>query len=56
MVWGDERSGDGILRWLDHVGGMENDRMVKRMHVVECADSRVVGQLRKSWIDTVKIC
>ena len=33
---------------------MENDRIAKRVYVVECTGSRSVGRPRKRWIDTVK--
>ena len=52
----DERTDEGVLRWFDHMERMENDRIVKRVYVVECAISRSVGRPRKRWIDTVKDC
>ena len=35
---------------------MENDRIAKRIYVVECAGSCSVGWLWKRWIDTMKDC
>ena len=48
----DERIDEGVLRWLDHVERMENDRITKRVYVGECAGSRLMGRPRKRWIDT----
>ena len=42
--------------WFSHVERMENDKIIKRVSVGECARSRSVGRLRKRWIDTVKNC
>ena len=46
----------GVLRWFDHVERMENDRIVNRVYVGECAGSRSGGRPRKRWTDTVKDC
>ena len=35
---------------------MENDKIVKRVFVGECAGSCSVVRLRNKWIDTVKDC
>ena len=35
---------------------MENNRIAKRIYVVECAGSRSVGISKMRWIDTVKDC
>ena len=35
---------------------MENDRMVKRVYLGECAGSRTLDRPRKRLIDTVKDC
>ena len=35
---------------------MENDRIVKRVYVGECAGSRSVGRLQKRWMDSMKEC
>ena len=43
----DERIDEGVLRWLVHVGKMENDRIEKRVYAGECAGSRLVGRPRK---------
>ena len=50
----DERIDEGVLRWFGHVERMENDRIAKRIYVVECLGSQTVG--RKRWIDTVRDC
>ena len=41
-----ERIDESVLRWLGHVGRMENDRITKRVYVGECASSRSVGRPR----------
>ena len=46
----------GVLQWCGHVERMENDRIVKKVYVGECAGSRSMGRPRKKWIDTVKDC
>ena len=43
-----------IDEWFGHVERMENDRIVKRIYVGDCAGSYLVGRLRKRWIDTMK--
>ena len=48
------RNDEGVLQWFSHMMRMENDRIAKRVYVVECACSRSVGRLQKRWIDTVK--
>ena len=35
---------------------LENNRIVKRVYVGECAGSDSVGRPRKRWINTVKDC
>ena len=35
---------------------MENDKIVKRVYVGECAGSRSVVRQRKRWIDIIKEC
>ena len=52
----DERTDEGVLRWLGHVERMEDNRIDKRVYVGECAGSRSVGRPRKRWTDTVKDC
>ena len=52
----DEKIAEGVLRWFAHVERMKNDRIAKRVYVGECAGRRLVGRLRKRWIDTVKDC
>ena len=47
---------EDVLRWYDHVEGMERDRITKRVYVRECVDSRSMGSPWKRWIDTVKEC
>ena len=32
VVWSDERIHEGVLRWLNHVERMENDRITKRVY------------------------
>ena len=36
-----------VLRWFAHVERVENDRIAKRVYVVECAGIRSVGRARK---------
>ena len=52
----DEKIKEGILRWFGHVERMENDRILKRFYVGECAVSHSVGRPRKRWIDIMKDC
>ena len=52
----DEKIGESVLRWFDHVERMENDRIANRVYIGECAGSRSVGRPRKRWIDTMKEC
>ena len=52
----DERTDEGMLRWLGHVEKMENYMIAKRVYVGECTGSCPVGRPRKRWIDTVKEC
>ena len=52
----DERIDEGVLRWFGHVERMENYFIAKRVYVVECSGSCIMGMLRKRWIDTVKEC
>ena len=52
----DKKIDGGILRWFGHLERMENDWIVKRVYVGECACSHSVGTPRKRWIDTVKDC
>ena len=35
---------------------MEDDRIAKRVYVLDCAGSRSVVRSRERWIDTVKDC
>ena len=51
-----ERIDEGIQLWFGHVERMERDRVVKRVHVGECAGSHSVGRPWKRWIDTMKEC
>ena len=55
LVLCDERI-DGFIQWFSHVERMENKRIVKRVHVGECADSHSVFRLQKRWVDTMKDC
>ena len=50
----DEKIDEWVLRWFGHVERMENDRIVKRIYVGDCAGSYLVGRPRKRWIDTMK--
>ena len=50
----DEKIDEGVLRWFGHVERVENDRIVRRVYLGECAGSRSVGRARKRWIGTVK--
>ena len=43
----DERIVEGVFWWFSHVERRENDRIVKRPYVGECAGSRSVVRLRK---------
>ena len=45
---------EGVLWWFSHVEKMDNDSIAKRVYVKECAVICSVGQLQKSWTDTVK--
>ena len=45
-----------MKRLIEHMERMENNRIAKRVYVVECACSRSVGRPRKRWIDAVKDC
>ena len=45
-------SDEGVLWWFSHVERMENDSIVKRVYVGECA----VVRLQKRWIDIMKDC
>ena len=45
-----------VLLWFGHMERIENDRIVKRVYVGECAGSRSVGRPRKRWIDTMNNC
>ena len=35
---------------------MENDMIAKKLYMGECVASRLVGQPRKRWIDSLKGC
>ena len=50
----DEKIYEGVLQWFSHVEMMENNRIVKRIYIGECAGSHSVGRLQKRWTDTVK--
>ena len=52
----DERNDENVLRWFGQVERMENDRIVRRVYVGECAGSRSISSPRKKWIDTMKDC
>ena len=43
----DEKIDEGVLRWFGHVERTENDRIVMKIYVWECAGSRSVGKPRK---------
>ena len=49
----EERIDEGVLRWFGHVERIEN-RIAKRVYVVECSGSHSVGRLRKRWTGIVK--
>ena len=49
----DESIDEGVLQWFRN---LERDRTAKRVYIGECASSRLVGRLKKRWIDTVKEC
>ena len=40
----EERIDEGVLRWLTHVEGMENDTIAKRVYVRECTSSHSVDK------------
>ena len=42
-----ERTDEGVLRWFTLVERIENDRIVKRVYVRECAGIRSVGSYMK---------
>ena len=48
----DERINKSILRWFGHTEKIENDRMAKSVYVGKRAGNGLVGQPRKSWIDS----
>ena len=50
----DEKIDKGVLQLFGHVERRENDMIVKRVYVGECAGGRSVGRQRKRWIDTLK--
>ena len=50
----DEKIDEGVLRWSGHVEKMENDRIGKRVYIIECTGSRSVGRTGKRGIDTMK--
>ena len=50
----DKRIDEGVLWWFGHMERMANDRIAKRVYVGECVGSCSLGQLWKSWIDTMK--
>ena len=50
----DENIDEGVLRWFRHLERIKMARIARRVYVGECAGSRSVGRLRKSWIDTLK--
>ena len=52
----DKRIDEDFLLWFGHVERMENDRIAKRVYVVECVHNRSVGRPQKRRIDTVKEC
>ena len=43
----DEKIDKGVLRWLDYVERMKNNRITKRVYVRDCSGSRSVGMSRK---------
>ena len=49
----DERITEGVLQWFAHLERMENDKIAKRVYIVQYVGSRSVGIPRKRWIDTV---
>ena len=50
------RSDEGGGRLVAQMDRMENDRIAKRVYVEECADSHLLGGVRKKWTDTVNKC
>ena len=51
-----EKINEYVLQWSGHMERMENDKIPKRVYVGECADSHLVGQPQKRWIDTMRDC
>ena len=44
---GDERIGENVLRWIDHIERMWNDRIAEWVYVGECMGSCLVDRLWK---------
>ena len=51
-----EKIDKSILQWFGHIERMGNDRIAKRVYVVGCMGSCLVGQLWKRWNDEVNEC
>ena len=49
----DERIYEIVLHWFDHIKEIEDDRIAEWMYVGKCDCSRLLGLLRKRWIDFV---
>ena len=47
---------EGVFQWFGHVERMARDRIAKIIYVGVCTGSRLVGRIRKRWIDTVNEC
>ena len=47
---------ESVLRWFGYIERMLNDGVATRVYVREGVGSRLVGRLRKWWIDSVKEC
>ena len=47
----DEKIDEDVLRWLDRVERIENDRIAKSVYVGECAASSSVGRANEEKVD-----
>ena len=51
--WVDEEIYESVLLWFHKIERIENDRIVNMVYLGECV---VLGNLWKSWIDSVNDC
>ena len=48
----DEKTDEGVFRWLGRGERMENNRIAKRVYVVKCAGSFLVGRTERDGLIT----